>query len=298
MRLQPLRPDGPATRAVWGQRRLAVGLGVLVAVFTWFAAVSRASAEAPAADPAREDPPPVPIDPNDTPFMRPPNNQPASTPLRTRPDLRRGYSSVRRFAITVAPMFASMRLPFVGRCVAPCSNNNPPPRTHGVGIGGELDFQLIRWIWLRVQTSYAIHPVGDVRGEDDEMKTVVFAPAGTIRSFAFGLGPVVALDLGRFLPLIEGGLGGHRIATPDGVITGQAGMACGDDGTCDVGLRCGPENTCQQSILPELYFGGAVDILVRRHLSFGAQFRYHALLSAPGKFPVYILGGLRVTARF
>jgi hypothetical protein len=130
------------------------------------------------------------------------------------------------------------------------------------------------------------------------MKTEVTAAGGTIRALGFGAGPVIALDLGRFLTLLEGGIGGLRVATPGGVQTGQLGKACGQQGACDVGLRCGADNKCQQGLIPELYFGAAVDLLVRRHLSFGAQFRYHALLSAPGKFPVYLLGGLRVAVRF
>jgi hypothetical protein len=119
-----------------------------------------------------------------------------------------------------------------------------------------------------------------------------------VRAAGFGVGPVIALDLGRFVPLIEGGLGGLRVATPDGVADGQRGQKCLDNDACDVGLRCGGDNKCHQSLIPEVYFGGAIDVLVRRHFSFGAQFRYYALISAPGKFPIYLVGGLRVAVRF
>lgn len=221
--------------------------------------------------------------------MRPPNNQPRPVRLRTTPDLRRGYSSVRRFAFTVAPLFASFRLGFQGR---------GDGRTHGIGVGGEFDVQVIRWLWIRAQASYSAHPVPERRSVNDEGDTVIQAGKGTIKAAGFGLGPVVALDLGRFVPLIEGGLGGLRVATPAGVQAGQNGELCRDGGGCDVGLRCGGDNKCHQSIIPELYFGGAVDVLVRRHFSFGAQFRYYALLSAPGKFPVYLVGGLRAAVRF
>ena len=78
---------------------------------------------------------------------------------------------------------------------------------------------------------------------------------------------------------------------------GQLGQAC-DASQCDAGLTCGAGNVCRQSVIAELYFGGAVDVLARKHLSFGAQFRYYALLSAPGKFPVFLVGGLRVAVRF
>ncbi len=236
-----------------------------------------------------EIPPEPPRDPNDAPFMRAPNNQPQPVKLRTTPDLRRGYSSARRFAFTLAPLFASFRLPFIGR---------GDGRTHGVGIGGEVDVQIMKWLWIRAQGSYSVHPVQDRRVADDAGKTVITAAAGTIKAAGFGAGPVIALDLGRFVPLIEGGIGGLRVATPGGVIAGQLGEQCQDSGACDVGLRCGGDNKCHQSLIPELYFGGAVDVLVRRHFSFGAQFRYYALLSAPGKFPVFLVGGVRVAVRF
>ncbi|MBL8971015.1 MAG: hypothetical protein JNK56_10565 [Myxococcales bacterium] len=229
--------------------------------------------------------------------MRAPNNQITQSKLRTSPDLRRGYSSVRRVALTFAPVFASFRLPFL--CRSNCSpGHDNPVRRHGAGVGGELDVQLIRWLWVRAQGSYSVHPVDDVRVTDDKMNISVVAAAGTIRALGFGVGPVIAIDLGRFLPLIEGGIGGLRVATPAGLTKGQLGESCLEGRVCDVGLRCGGGNTCEQSIIPELYFGGAVDVLVRRHISLGAQFRYTALLSAPGKFPVYLLGGLRLGVRF
>ena len=250
--------------------------------------------------PAGEIPSAPPQDPNDAPFMRPPNNQPAPTRLRTSPDLRRGYSSVRRVAVTLAPIFASFRLPFLCRdSGGSCRPGyDKPDRRHGAGVGAELDVQIIRWLWLRAQGSYSIHPVGATYYTDEDMKTTVVAAAGKISALGFGAGPVVAIDLGRFLPLIEGGIGGLRVATPPGVSKGQMGEACQDGGVCDVGLRCGAGNTCQQSVIPELYFGGAIDVLVRKHISLGAQFRYTALLSAPGKFPVYLIGALRLGIRF
>lgn len=257
----------------------------------------RAAAAPRSPAPAGEIPPQPPQDPNDAPFMRAPNNQNTKSKLRTSPDLRRGYSSVRRVALTFAPLFASFRLPFL--CRSSCNpGHDNPVRRHGAGLGGELDVQLIRWLWLRAQGSYSVHPVDDTRVIDDKENVTVTAAAGTIRALGFGVGPVVAIDLGRFLPLIEGGIGGLRVATPTGVSKGQLGEACLEGGVCDVGLRCGGGNTCQQSVIPELYFGGAVDVLVRKHISLGAQFRYTALLSAPGKFPVYLQGGLRLGVRF
>lgn len=244
----------------------------------------------PASTPAPrgEIPAEPPRDPNDAPFMRPPNNQPQPVRLRTTPDLRKGFSTARRFAFTVAPLFASFRLEFLNR----------PGRSHGAGVGGEIDVQVMKWLWLRAQGSYTAHPVQEIRSTNQDGGTVILAPRGTIRAAGFGAGPVIALDLGRFVPLIEGGVGGLRVATPEGVTAGQLGQKCQDGGGCDVGLKCGAQDTCEQSIIPELYFGGAIDVAVRRHFSFGFQFRYYALLSAPGKFPVYLVGGARVGVRF
>lgn len=251
-----------------------------------------ATPRAPAspADPDLPDLPPVPIDPNDAPFLHAPNNQVQTAPPRTRPDLRRGWSSRRRLAFTLAPAFASLRREFQGP---------RPRRNHGAGVDIELDVQIWRWIWLRAQGTYSGHPVDEVRVEQPDKSFLVTAPAGTIHVAGFGGGPVFALDLGRFLPLIEVGLGGLRVATPaGGTIAGLRGESCRSDGSCDVGLRCTAARTCEPTIMPELYFGGAVDLLVRRHFSFGAQFRYYARLTNPGQFPLYLLGTLRISVRF
>lgn len=235
--------------------------------------------------------PPPPSDPNDAPFMAPPNNQIRGTPPRTRPDIRRGWSARRRFALTIAPAYASIRK-------VQFQNRSGSARYHGAGFNLELDAQLHRWIWMRAQGTYSGHSVDEVRVTDDSDEVVQTAPRGTIHVMGFGAGPVFALDLGRFLPLIEVGLGGLRIASPIGEAKGQRGAACGDGGSCDVGLRCNAANICEPTIVPELYFGAAVDVLIRRHVSVGGQFRYYAFLPAWSTFPVYMLATVRVGVRF
>ncbi|MCY1057979.1 hypothetical protein [Nannocystis sp. SCPEA4] len=246
---------------------------------------------------ASEELPAVPIDPNDAPFMRPPNNQIATAPPRTRPDIRQGWSARRRFAFTVAPAFASLRLPFLGRVQA---DGRTPQRIHGAGVNLEFDVQVWRWIWVRALGVYSGHPVAEERAEVD-MEVVRTAPPGTIHVAGAGFGPVFALDLGRFLPLIELGVAGLRVVTPQGGVKGQRGEACLDNGSCDVGLKCNGARICEVTTLGEGYLGLAVDLLVRRHLSFGAQFRYNIPFSqlrnlniAPG----YLLGTVRLTVRF
>ncbi|WAS96146.1 hypothetical protein [Nannocystis punicea] len=244
---------------------------------------------------AGDDLPPLPIDPNDAPFMRPPNNQIATEPPRTRPDIRQGWSARRRFALTVAPTYAMLRLPFQGR-----TTGNTPPRIHGAGVGAEFDVQAWRWIWVRAIGVYSGHPVGEERAQM-EMEVVRTAPPGTIHVMGFGAGPVFALDLGRFLPLIEVGVAGLRVVTPTGGVTGQRGEACLANGACDVGLKCNSERICEVTTIGEMYLGLAVDLLVRRHFSFGAQFRYNvrfAELKSLNLTPGYLLGTLRLTVRF
>jgi len=246
---------------------------------------------------ASDELPPVPIDPNDAPFMRPPNNQVATTPPRTRPDIRQGWSARRRFAFTLAPAFASLRLPFLGRYQA---DGRTPQRIHGAGVNAEFDVQVWRWIWVRALGVYSGHPVGEERTKV-EMEVIPTAPAGTIHVAGAGFGPVFALDLGRFLPLIEVGVAGLRVVTPNGGVQGQRGEPCLDNGACDVGLKCNSARICEVRTLGQAYLGLAVDVLVRRHLSFGAQFRYNIpfaqvrnLNIAPG----YLLGTVRLTVRF
>ncbi|MCY0987333.1 hypothetical protein OV203_09385 [Nannocystis sp. ILAH1] len=245
---------------------------------------------------ARDEVPPPPIDPNDAPFMRPPNNQIGTTPPRTRPDIRQGWSARRRFALTVAPTYAMLRLPFQGRT----TGNNQVPRLHGAGVGAEFDVQAWRWIWVRAMGVYSGHPVGEERAQMD-MEVVRTAPPGMIHVMSYGVGPVFALDLGRFLPLIEVGVAGLRVVTPTGGVTGQRGEACMANGACDVGLKCNSARICEVTTIGEMYLGLAVDLLVRRHLSFGAQFRYNvrfAELKSLNLTPGYLLGTLRLTVRF
>lgn len=254
---------------------------------------------ASSAAPSRQPPdvlPPPPTDPNDAPFMRAPNNQLQTTPPRTRPDIRRGWSARRRLALTVAPAFASLRLPFQGRTVG-----QQVPRLPGAGVDVELDVQAYRWIWFRAHGIYSGHPVDEVRAMQQDMEVVQLAPRGTIHVAGFGAGPVFALDLGRFLPLIEVGVGGLQIVTPNGGVAGQRGEACRTDKSCDVGLNCNSANVCEVRTVGEAYLGLAVDLLVRRHLSLGAQFRYNIPfneLKNLNLVPGYLVGTLRLSVRF
>jgi hypothetical protein len=244
---------------------------------------------------ASDELPPPPSDPNDAPFMRAPNNQIGTTPPRTRPDIRRGWSARRRVALSVAPAFASLRLPFQGRL-----KDNKAPRLPGAGVNVELDVQVHRWIWVRGLGIYSGHPVDEARAMQQN-EVVEVAPRGTIHVVGYGGGPVFALDLGRFLPLIEVGVGGLQIVTPTGGIQGQRGQKCLSNNACDIGLKCNSARICEVSTVGEAYLGLAVDLMVRRHFSFGAQFRYNlpfSHLRGMNLVPGYMVGALRMSARF
>jgi hypothetical protein len=109
---------------------------------------------------------------------------------------------------------------------------------------------------------------------------------------------VIALDIGRFLPLFDFGIGGLRLSYPEGAIEGQQGMPCDAEGLCDVGLSCSPQAVCEPSFIGDLSAGVGIDVLIHQHLTIGGEFRYHALLTDPGTFPIYLTLGVRVAARW
>lgn len=257
---------------------------------------------APAADAAGpdegpgEDPGPL-EDPNDAPFMKPPNGQLGTWSGEPEP-LTRGFSSQRRLQLTALPSYAAIRLPLFGRGSG-CDGGFDCSPVRGVGASVELDVRVVRWLWLRLGVGHTVHPVKQNISVDDETEEVtVIANPGVIGATTFGLSGVYPLDLGRFLPLLDFGVGGMILTSPPPAISGQMGAQCRDGGVCDVGLSCGPDNTCRQTIVPEAHVGVGLDILLGRHWSLGFQVRYYALLSAVSVFPTYLLGAARLAARF
>src|SRR5690606_5740965 len=107
-----------------------------------------------------------------------------------------------------------------------------------------------------------------------------------------------AFDFGRVLPIIDVGLGGLWVVTPQGVADGQRGRTCTSNSQCDVGLVCDADNTCRVSPVLDLNAGLVVDVRVTEHLVLGAGFRYFAFLTAPADFPIYLQGSLRLGLRW
>jgi len=238
---------------------------------------------------AAPEPTEAPRDPNDAPMMRPPNGQPVPVPIKATPALAPRYGGDRRFALTLSPAYASFRLPLLGR---------PTIRRPGVGALLEADLRLLSFVWLRAQVGYTGHPMDESKSQDEDSGDVsVIANAGTLHTTTAGVGLAIGVDLGRFLPTIDVGAGVFRIGMPEGAMAGQRGLACVDGTTCDTGLTC-RAGTCVPAPVPEVHAGVAIDVMLAKRWYIGASMRYFALMVAPREYPVYLIGALRLGARF
>jgi hypothetical protein len=199
------------------------------------------------------------------------------------------FSRQRRAAVTVAPAYAVLRLPFVGRGTG---------RIRGAGALVDLDIRLLDHVWARVFGSFTGHPVAALQVANDDGMAVTIAGAGVIQAMNVGLSAVWAMDLGRFMPLLDAGAGLFWLSTPAPASDGQRGGTCGTGGTCEPGLRCGSQNVCEPVPEWELHVGLGMDVLLGRHWSVGLQVRYHTLATDPANFPVFYTGTLRLGARF
>jgi hypothetical protein len=239
---------------------------------------------------SQDDPGKLPRDPDDAPFMDAPNGQLRTFHTDPSP-VTPNYSKQRRFQVSVQPMYADFRTrPFVGRPAGPI---------RGGGIGIEFDIRIVHWLWARAIASHTVHPVRERTSWDAEEETLlVDANAGQFRTTHLGGGIAYALDLGRFLPLVDAGGGVLLIASPDGAQPGQLGGDCLEETYCDIGLSCSDEQVCEVSPVPEVHAGIGMDVLLADHWTLGVHVRYHALLSDPANFPVYLTAALRLAFRF
>ena len=231
-----------------------------------------------------------PRDPDAKPFMRAPAGQGQTTDRQPDPPWATNASSRRRLALTVVPLFASYRLPFLGRPTRPI---------RGGGVGVDFDVLLIQPVSVRISASYTGHRVQSAYTKSGDDPPKLAAPGGALHTFDFGAAVVFAMDLGRARPLLEAGLGAMIVRTPKGVQDGQLGGKCLDGGGCDVGLACATqENVCRQGVVPRAHAGAGIDVMLGDRWSLGASIRYYALLTAPTVFPVYMQAGLRLGVRF
>lgn len=234
-------------------------------------------------------PDPQPRDPNEIPPLAPPNGQPAPNSLRRDVDhasnLKRGH----RVMLTAAPLYASFRLPFLGRASVP---------VRGFGFGLAAQVPVWRPFGLRLSASHSIHPVFDQFVRDDDNSLVQLAHRGTIQATAAGLAATFAMDLGRVTPSLDAGIGALWIRSPEAVQDGQLGGTCLEEGICDTGLSCGADSMCSVATTTAVHGGFAVDVLVGDRFAVGSEIRYFALLSAPTSYPVYLMAGIRASLRF
>jgi hypothetical protein len=245
------------------------------------------TAQPPPSDPFAS---PPPRDPDDTPFMPAPNNQLGTWSTgRTRP-LTRGFDDDHRIMLSAVPTYASIRVAFIGR--------NPGP-LRGGGMAVEADVRVVRWLFVRVFGSHTVHPVFDEQGiKSDTNEVVQLANRGLVQTTNTGASIVYALDIGRFVPRVDVGVGLLWARSPAAVQAGQWGGQCRQGSVCDLGLSCSVENVCRPTAHPELHAGVGFDVLIGQHWAVGVAVRYYALFQAISAFPIYLHGSLRLSARF
>jgi hypothetical protein len=243
---------------------------------------------------------PEPADPDDGSFAPRPNGQLQQWSYEGENTRSQPFRARRRFTLSVAPLYAVFRWPATGTADDAYKRfiGRGTTRLRGGGALVELDVQLLRFLWGRIQASYSAHPVEDIADVDDDDVLTPVARAGIISASYVGGGLAYALDLGRVLPLIDGGMGVMMINSPEAVQAGQNGGECVEGGICEPGLRCGALELCEPVPQMVVNAGIGVDYLLGEHWSVGVHVRYFALLANPAVFPVYYTGALRLGARF
>lgn len=230
-----------------------------------------------------------PRDPNEAPLLPDPEGQPAQTTRRRDVEHVTSASSRSRVVLTAAPVYASFRLPFLGR---------PQIPVRGVGMMVAAQVALWRPLGLRVTASHTLHPVNRELVRDDEEQIVQTAGAGLVQATHAGISATYTLDLGRVVTTIDAGGGGLWMRSPDAIQDGQLGGTCRAQGVCDTGLACGSDGKCHVGLTPQLHGGFSLDVLLGDRFAVGGELRYFALLTAPMVYPVYLLAGLRGSVRF
>jgi hypothetical protein len=266
------------------------GLALLLSAGGWGPPTgTRTEAPQPPAphDPFTE---PPPRDPDDAPFLAPPNNQLGQWSAGRRATLTRGFDDDHHLQLTLTPSYSALHVPFIGRGTTPL---------RGGGVGLELDVRLWRWLFVRVRASHTLHPVFEETSFDEESgETSLIANAGLVQATDAAVGIVYALDIGRFVPHVDVGAGLLFVRSPAAAQPGQWGAECRQDGVCDLGLSCSSDNICRAAPFPEVHAGIGLDVLLGRRWALGVAVRYFALLFAPTDLPIYLHGNVRLGVRF
>jgi hypothetical protein len=230
-----------------------------------------------------------PRDPNELPPLPNPEGQPANDVQQPDVDHTSSASRRRRVMLTVAPVYASFRLPFLGR---------PQIPVRGGGVMVAAQVALWRPLGLRITAAHTMHPVADAYARDDQDAIVQTAGAGLVQATHAGISATYSLDIGRVVTTIDAGGGGLWMRSPAAIQDGQLGAACLPQGVCDTGLACGSDDTCHVGLTPQIHGGFSVDVLLGNRWAVGGELRYFALLSSPMVYPVYLLAALRASLRF
>ncbi|MCX4244574.1 hypothetical protein [Paraliomyxa miuraensis] len=230
-----------------------------------------------------------PRDPNDLPPLPAPDGQPIEDVHRRDVDHTSARSRRHRVLLTAAPVYASFRVPFLGR---------PQVPVRGGGFAAAAHLVVWRPLGVRATVSHTVHPVADAFVRDDDDDLVQTAGAGLIQATHAGLSATYTMDIGRVRPTLDAGVGGIWMRSPTAIQDGQLGGTCRSEGVCDTGLACGADNMCHVGVTPQIHGGFSVDVLLGDRFAVGGELRYFALLAAPTSYPVYLLAALRASVRF
>ncbi|MEX1365400.1 MAG: hypothetical protein AB1Z98_19900, partial [Nannocystaceae bacterium] len=239
-------------------RLAAAALGLAVGLGSPSAAGAPSPAEAPAPPQASRAGPPR--DPNEQPPLPPPNGQPAPDSLRRDVDHTSDRSRRWRAVLTAAPLYASFRMPFLGRPAVP---------VRGVGFGLFAQFPVYKPFGVRISASHSVHPVRDEFTRPEDEAPVRIARRGAIQATHAGASATFSMDIGRVRPTLDAGVGGMWIRSPESVQDGQLGGACLDGGVCDTGLACGASDVCEAGVTPQVHGGFALDVMIGDRFAVG-----------------------------
>lgn len=224
------------------------------------------------------------------PFLPAPKGQAQTRPSPAPPVLAKRASLSRRFALSLAPMVAGLRLPLSGRS----------ERRIGFGHHLDVEYGLTPWLWIQAGWRRVYYfAYAKAQREEGSEDAVAIAAQGWIRWRDFNLGLRYAIDDGVVRPVLEAGLGWSSLAYPTGVAQGQAEQSCGTNNACDPGLSC-IEDVCTPAAFPSAYIGVEAQWMIARYFSLGVATRYYAsMMAARGmEFPAQWSFSLRASVRY
>lgn len=206
-------------------------------------------------------------DPNDAPYLPAPRGQLSQRPPPEAQIIARKPWPQRRVTLTLAPTFARLKQPMIGRR-APFS---------GVGWHLEAEVALVEWLtvhagWQRAY--FGVPATGELEAKGNKNRPT--AARGWLRWQDFSAGLRYIIDSGHLLPHIEAGAALAGLQSPGGIQEGQSGQKCAPDKRCDSGLVCNTQSkTCEAKLTPLAFVGVGAEYLIGRYFGVGALLRYY-----------------------